>query len=80
MQKKDNFKLLYAISIAWQLGFIIAIPIGLFLFLGAWADKRFSTQPFFIIAGGAVGILVTVRELRHVLEPFFKKEKETEIK
>ena len=51
MSKKENFKTLYAISLAWQLGFLIIIPIGGFLLLGLWGDKLLNTQPFFLITG-----------------------------
>ena len=28
VSQKSNFKTFYALSVAWQLGFLIAIPIG----------------------------------------------------
>jgi len=65
MSQKDNFKTFYALSLAWQLGFLIAIPISSFLFLGILGDRFFKTQPLFLILGLLVGIIITVYEVYH---------------
>jgi F0F1-type ATP synthase assembly protein I len=76
MKKKDNFKTFYALSLAWQLGFIIAVPIGGFIFLGLWGDKSFGTAPVLLIVGIFTGIIVTIYEVYHLLIPLIKdKEK-----
>jgi len=76
MPKKDNFKTFYALSLAWQLGFLITVPIGGFLFLGLLGDKFFKTQPFLLILGLLVGIIITIYEVYHLLTPLIKdKEK-----
>ncbi len=72
MDKKDNFKTFYALSLAWQLGFLIAIPIGGFLFLGVWADKFFKTEPLLLIVGILTGIIITVYEIYHLFIPLIK--------
>lgn len=74
MSKKDGFKTFYAISFAWQLGFLIAIPIGGFLFLGYWADKFFKTQPWLLIFGIFIGAGVTIYEVYHLLVPLMKND------
>ena len=74
--KKDGFKTFYALSIAWQLGFLIAIPIGGFLFLGVLGDKFFKTRPFLLLLGLVVGIIITIYEVYHLLIPLIRdKEK-----
>jgi len=72
MPKKDGFKTFYALSLAWQLGFLIAIPIGGFLFLGILGDKFFKTQPFLLLFGLLVGIVITIYEVYHLLTPLIK--------
>ncbi len=74
MSKKNNFKTFYALSMAWQLGFLIAIPIGGFLFLGILGDRYFKTHPFLLILGLFTGITITIYELYHLLSPFFTDE------
>jgi len=76
MSQKNNFKTFYALSIAWQLGFLIALAIGGFLFLGSLVDNFLQTQPFFIILGALTGIIVSIYEVYHLFIPLIKdKEK-----
>lgn len=74
MSQKNNFKTFYALSLAWQLGFLVAIPIGGFLFLGLLGDRFFKTEPFFLILGLLVGIIITVYEVYHLLIPLIKEK------
>jgi len=69
MSQKNNFKTFYVLSIAWQLGFLIAVPIAGFIFLGAWVDNFFETKPLFLLSGLLVGIVITVYEVYHLLIP-----------
>jgi len=69
VEKKDNFKTFYALSLAWQLGFLIAVPIGGFLFLGVLADKFFRTGPALLLLGIITGIAITVYEMYHLFVP-----------
>ena len=72
MPQKDNFKIFYALSLAWQLGFIIVVPIGGFLFLGILGDKFFKTQPFLSLLGLIVGIVVAIYEAYYSLIPLIE--------
>ena len=78
MPKKDDFKTFYVISIAWQLGFLIAVPIGGFLFLGFLGDKFFRTKPFLLILGIILGIIITIYEVYHLLIPLIKDNKKND--
>jgi len=78
MSQKNNFKTFYALSIAWQLGFLIAVPIGGFLFLGVLGDKFFKTQPFLLLLGLLVGIVITIYEGYHLLAPLIKDQEEND--
>jgi len=72
MPQKDNFKIFYALSLAWQLGFIIVVPIGGFLFLGILGDKFFKTQPFLSLLGLIVGIVAAIYEAYYSLIPLIE--------
>ncbi len=77
MSHKDNFKTFYALSLAWQLGFLIAAPIIGFLFLGLFADRFFNTEPFLLLSGLFIGIGITFYEIYHLLVPLIEdKEKD----
>jgi len=75
MSEKDNFKTFYALSIAWQLGFLIVAPILGFLLVGFWLDKLFNTKPIFMVIGLFVGVVVTIHEVHNLLKPFTKSQK-----
>ena len=72
---KGNFKIFYALSLAWQLGFLIAIPIGGFLLLGFLGDKFFKTKPLFLIIGLLGGIIITIYEVYHLFAPLISPNK-----
>lgn len=72
-QDKNGFKTWYAISFAFQLGFLIVAPIGGFMLLGLWGDKYFHTMPFLLIVGVVVGIIITGYEVYHLLSPLIRK-------
>lgn len=78
-QKGHGFKLWYALSFAFQLGFIIVAPIGGFLILGLWVDSFLQTTPLLMIVGMFLGIIVTAYEIYHFLDPLIEK-KEKNIK
>ena len=74
MEKKENFKMFYALSIAMQLGFFIITPIVGFLLLGKWIDKIHQTQPLFLIIGVIIGFFVTFYEVYNILKPLINKK------
>jgi len=72
-QDKNGFKIWYAVSFAFQLGFLIVVPIGGFMLLGLWGDRSFYTAPFLLIAGIVVGVIITAYEVYHLLDPLIRK-------
>jgi F0F1-type ATP synthase assembly protein I len=74
MSKKDTYKMFYALSIAWQLGFLIVIPIAAFLLLGLWGDRILKTEPFLLITGAIAGVLATYHGVYHLLTPLLDKK------
>ena len=75
MTPKDDFKIWYAISFAWQFGFYIVIPIGIFLALGIFVDRYFHTAPLFLITGIVLSLVLTAYETYHLLLPLMEEEK-----
>jgi len=73
-KNKDGFKLWYAISFAFQLGFIVVFPIVGFIVLGLWIDRAFNSTPLLLIVGVFVGFAVTVYEVYHFLIPLIESK------
>lgn len=51
--------LLLAVRLAWNFGYIIAIPAAAFGFGGAYLDKAWGTSPAFILTGLALALLLS---------------------
>ena len=51
--------LMLSLRLAWNLGFIIAVPVGLFGFGGAYLDKYLGTSPIFVITGFVLAIVLS---------------------
>lgn len=51
--------LFLALRLAWNLGYIIALPAVLFGFGGAFLDKEFSTSPLFLLLGFIIAITLS---------------------
>lgn len=49
-------RVLFLLSLAGQLGYMIALPIAILGFGGAYLDKQLGTSPAFILAGFALAI------------------------
>lgn len=64
--------LFLSLRLAWNLGFIIAIPVGLFGFGGAYLDKYLGTSPIFVITGFAMAALLSgvgvYRKVKEILK------------
>jgi F0F1-type ATP synthase assembly protein I len=72
-KNKSNF--FYAIFLALQLGFLIAVPLIGFLILGVFLDKEFNSRPFLTILFIVVSLIFCFFEIRHYLLPFLEKHK-----
>lgn len=74
--EKDSSKqkLFYAISLALQMGFLIAIPLVLFTVLGIFLDNNFDTFPLFLMIFVGVGLIATFFDVYYLVLPFLKKK------
>ncbi|MBU1146542.1 AtpZ/AtpI family protein [Patescibacteria group bacterium] len=48
-----------ALSLAWQLGYSIAIPIVVLALGGRMLDKKFNTSPWLLLAGILLSLVVS---------------------
>ncbi len=59
--------------LAGELGLIIAIPVVVLAFGGAWLDKQYGTSPLLLISGCIIAFLLSaiavVRKVRGVIRP-----------
>jgi len=74
MSENNQKDIFYAISLGLELGFIIVIPLILFLLLGVFLDKKSGTFPLFIIVFVFLGLISTVFEVRYLVLPFLEKK------
>lgn len=74
MNNKGNSKLFDALAFALELGFVIAVPIGGFIFLGFLADGFLETHPLFLIGGAVVGLIISFYMAYRSLIPLMKDE------
>lgn len=70
--KKTGF--FYAIDLAFQLGFLIAIPLVVFLAIGVYLDKKFSSSPVFTLIFVILSLLFIIAEIRYYLLPFLRRK------
>ena len=58
------------LALAWELGYIIALPAALLGFGGAFLDKKFQTSPIFLALGFslafAISAIAVIRKVREI--------------
>jgi len=47
------------LSLAWELGYMIAIPVVVLAVGGAWLDKKIGTSPWVLLLGAGSSIVMT---------------------
>jgi F0F1-type ATP synthase assembly protein I len=65
--------LMLAVRLAWDLGYVIAIPAVLFGFGGAYLDKLYGTSPLWIITGFVIAMALSGYGLYRKLKEILKK-------
>lgn len=58
-QEKQKSAMWLALDIAYELGYLIALPIVILGFGGAYADKKFGTSPTFLLIGIGLSFIIT---------------------
>ncbi len=59
-EREQKIKNLNLVSLALELGFLIAIPIVGLALLGRFADRYFNTSPYLLLAGILVSFFFSV--------------------
>ena len=57
--KSEGTGILLSLRLAWNLGFIIAVPVAVFGFGGAYLDKHLGTSPILVISGFVLAIVLS---------------------
>lgn len=57
--KNNNKKTWSALSLAWQLGYSIAVPLIVLALLGRFLDKKFNTSPWLLLTGIFLSLIVS---------------------
>lgn len=47
------------LNLAWELGYIIALPVVILGFGGAWIDKKLGSSPGFILTGILLSVIIS---------------------
>ncbi len=58
--KSNSNNLLQGIGLVWELGWIIAVPVVILGFGGAWLDKKWGTAPWLVLAGFAISFILSL--------------------
>lgn len=58
-ETKQKSAMWLALDIAYELGYLIALPIVVLGFAGAFLDKKFGTSPLFILSGIILSFIIT---------------------
>lgn len=72
---KDKQKVLYTLSIAFQLGLSIVIPLAIAILIGIKLDEKMKTSPLFLLIFVLIGFLFIIFETYYFLLPIIKKKK-----
>jgi F0F1-type ATP synthase assembly protein I len=59
MDNRPRPLLWQALGLAWELGYMITVPLVLFALVGRWADGQFGTKPWLLLAGVILAMVST---------------------
>ena len=59
------------IGIAFELGFIIALPVVVFGLFGKWLDERFGTEPILVLVGIFTAMVSTTIWIHRKFKKYF---------
>lgn len=48
-----------ALNLAWELGYVIALPLVGLALLGRWLDRRWESSPLMLLVGVVVAFIIT---------------------
>ncbi|HVA23670.1 MAG TPA: AtpZ/AtpI family protein [Chloroflexota bacterium] len=60
--------LMQALALYGQLGLSVAIPLGVFTFLGHWGDQKLGTGSTLLLVGSVIGAITAFYTLYRMLK------------
>lgn len=70
---QKNTSIGYVLGMGSGLGFVLAVPMVVAIFLGVMIDKNLKTFPIVLIISVLVGMGLTVVNLYKIIIPFLEK-------
>ena len=58
-ERGEEKRMSIVLSLGLELGYIIAIPIIIFAFIGRYADRAFNTSPLFLLTGISLALAIS---------------------
>lgn len=58
-QEKETSSWLKSLSLAWELGYMIAVPLVVFALGGRFLDKKINSAPWFLLAGIVFAMIIS---------------------
>jgi F0F1-type ATP synthase assembly protein I len=71
-ENKKKMSKMGMLSLAWELGYVIALPLVLFGYIGKLVDTKLSTKPWFALLGIVVAIFSTTIWLTRKIKDYLK--------
>ncbi|MDD2274262.1 MAG: AtpZ/AtpI family protein [Candidatus Pacebacteria bacterium] len=70
---QKNTSIGYVLGMGSGLGFVLAAPLAIAIFLGVMIDKKLETFPIALIISILIGIGLTIVNLYKIIIPFLEK-------
>jgi F0F1-type ATP synthase assembly protein I len=70
---QKNTSIGYVLGMGSGLGFVLAAPLAIMIFLGVMIDKKLETFPIALIISILIGIGLTIVNLYKIIIPFLEK-------
>jgi hypothetical protein len=71
-KKQNNVNLMRGVGLVWELGWIIAVPVLILGFGGAYLDKKWGTAPWLLLAGFAISFILSLAAAIHRVKEYLK--------
>jgi len=78
-ESREKSIFLKTLSLAWELGYSIAVPLVVLAFSGRLLDKKYDSSPIFLLSGIILAISISgflvFRKTKNILEDSEKDNK-----
>ncbi|MCK9393645.1 MAG: AtpZ/AtpI family protein [Candidatus Paceibacterota bacterium] len=58
-----------------EIGFLIAIPLIIFILLGIYIDNIFKTSPYIVMMSAIAGLCLTCIDIKYLIIPILEGKK-----